>query len=91
MALTQKYRGGLGCELCGEVVKWVRLISGLWIAVQPEPVLFIPGEGRNWLISFDNYDAIFMKNCLIFKRGKGMDTSKVIEGYMPHAWVCPGR
>lgn len=91
MALTQKYKGGLGCPYCGEVVKWVRLMSGMWIAVQPEPVLYIPGEGKRWLVEYMNYDADFMKDCLIYERGKGMDTSKVQKGYMPHAWVCPGR
>lgn len=91
MALTQKYKGGLGCENCGEVIKWVRLMSGMWIAVQPEPILYIPGEGKRWLVEYCNYDAEILKDCLIFERSKGMDTSKVEYGYMPHAWVCPGR
>ncbi|WP_428259669.1 hypothetical protein [Gallibacter sp. Marseille-QA0791] len=91
MALTQKYKGGLGCERCGEVIKWVRLMSGMWIAVQPEPVLFIPGEGKRMLVEYRNYDAEMIRNCLIYERGKNMDTSKVVKGYMPHAFVCPGR
>lgn len=91
MALTQKFRGDLGCESCGEVVKWIRLLSGMWIAVQPEPVLYIPGQGNRWLVEYTNYDATIMKDCLIFERGKGMDIDKVELGYMPHAWVCPGK
>lgn len=91
MGLTRKYRGGLGCEYCGEVVKWIRLISGMWIAVQTEPVLYIPGKGKQWLISYENYDAEFMRDCLIYKAGRGMDTENIKYGYMPHAWVCPGK
>lgn len=91
MALTRKYRGDWYCHECGEVIKWVRLISGMWIAVQPEPVLYIPGEGRRWIVEYTNYDAEFIKDCLMYEPFKGMDRSKVRYGYMPHAWVCPGR
>ena len=71
--------------------RWVRLMSGMWIAVQPEPVLFIPGEGKRMLVEYRNYDAEMIRNCLIYERSKNMDTSKVVKGYMPHAFVCPGR
>ena len=91
MALTQKYRGGLGCERCGEVIKWVRLMSGMWIAVQTKPVLYIPGEGKRWLVEYTNYDAEIMKDCLIYEPFKGMDVSKVQKAYMPHVFVCPGK
>ena len=91
MALTQKYKGDWYCPHCGEVIKWVRLMSGMWIAVQTEPVLFIPGEGKRWLVEYTNYDAEFMKDCLIYKVGQGMNTEKIEKGYMPHVWVCPGK
>ena len=91
MALTSRYRGGWYCEYCGEVIKWVRLMSGMWIAVQEQPVLYIPHEGKEWLVEYRNYDAEFMKDCLIYKPFRGMDISKVKKGYKPHAWVCPGR
>lgn len=91
MALTQKYKGDWYCPHCGEVIKWVRLMSGMWIAVQTEPVLFIPGEGKRWLVEYTNYDAEFMKDCLIYKGGQWMNTEKIEKGYMPHVWVCPGK
>ena len=91
MALTSRYRGNWYCEYCGEVIKWVRLISGRWIAVQEEPILYIPGAGKEWLIEYRNYDAEFLKDCLIYRPFRGMDYSKVVKGYMPHAWVCPGK
>ena len=91
MALTQKYKGDWYCPHCGEVIKWVRLMSGMWIAVQTEPVLFIPGEGKRWLVEYTNYDAEFMKDCLIYKGGQGMNTEKIEKGYMPHVWVFPGK
>ena len=91
MALTSKYRGNWYCDTCGEVIKWVRLISGMWIAVQEEPVLYIPGEGKRWLVEYQNYDAVILKDCLIYEPFKGMDRSKVKYGYMPHVFVCPGR
>lgn len=91
MALTSRYRGGLGCENCGEVIKWVQLTSGMWIAVQPQPILYIPGEGKRWLVAYQNYDAMILKDCLIYERGKGMDLDKIQLGYMPHAFVCPGK
>lgn len=91
MALTSRYRGNWCCEYCGEVVKWVRLLSGMWIAVQEEPVLYIPGEGREWLIEYQDYDAAFMKDCRIYRPFRGMDYRKVKKGYIPHAFVCPGK
>ena len=47
--LTEPSRGDDFCPLCGAQVKWIRLISGRWIAVEPEPVLYVDG-GRQWLV-----------------------------------------
>lgn len=91
MALTSKYRGSWYCPNCGEVIKWVRLVSGRWIAVQEEPVLYIPDAGRRWLVEGINYDAEILKDCLVYEPFKGMDRSKVKYGYMPHVFACPGR
>lgn len=48
--LTSPVRGSDFCEKCGLEVMWIRLLSGSWIAVDPEPVLYIPDEGKRWLI-----------------------------------------
>lgn len=63
----------------------------MWIAVQREPVLYLPGEGKEWLIEAVKYDAIIMKDCRIFRPGKNMDVSNLKRGYRPHAWECPYR
>lgn len=91
MALTSRTRGNWYCEYCGECIHWIRLISGMWIAVQEEPVLYIPGEGNRWLVEDCRYDAEILRDCLIYRPFQGMDRSKVKYGYMPHAFVCPGR
>jgi len=91
MSLTQIYRGDDFCPYCGEYVEWIRLMSGMWIAINPVPVLFIPGQGKRWLIEYKKWDAEFIKDCLIYEAGREMDRDKVIKGYMPHAWECSGQ
>ncbi|QAT43467.1 hypothetical protein [Aminipila luticellarii] len=88
MRLTDRHRGPDFCPDCGEKIKWVRLISDMWIAVNEEPVLFIPGEGRRWLVEYLNWDAVILKDCLIYEPFKGMNRTKVKKGYMPHVWTC---
>lgn len=89
--LTSPVRGSDFCEKCGLEVMWIRLLSGSWIAVDPEPVLYIPDEGKRWLIEGRRWDAVFIKGAKIYKPFSGMDRSKVERGYMPHAWICDGR
>ena len=45
----------------------MRLVSGRWIAVQEEPVLYIPDAGKRWLVEGINYDAEILKGCLVYE------------------------
>lgn len=86
-----RQRGPEYCELCGEKIRWKKLITDMWIAVNETPVLYIPGEGKNWLVeNAPNGSAVILKDCQIYKPGKGMDTTKVKYGLEPHVWTCPG-
>lgn len=87
MGFTSKTRGEDFCPECGEVVKWVRLISGMWIMVQEAPVMYIPGDGKMWLID-GKWDAVILKDCLIYKAFNGMDRSKIKKAYEPHVFKC---
>ncbi len=91
MSLTQNRRGDDFCPYCGEYVEWVRMISGMWIAIDPVPVFYLPGEGKEWIIEYTKWDAEFMKDCKIYRPGRGMNFRECEKGYMPHAWECPGR
>lgn len=83
--LTEPSRGEDYCSACGSHIKWIRLMSGRWVAVEPEPVLYLDG-GRNWLIEDRSYDADIKKNCRIWR--PGMLLAGVHKGYKPHAWEC---
>lgn len=91
MQFTSRQRGPDFCPDCGEKIRWIRLITGMWIAANEEPILFLPGEGKMWLIEYTKWDAILMKDCLIFKPGEGMNTEKVQKAYEPHVFSCTDR
>lgn len=86
MPLTEKVRGGRFCEKCGSEIKWIHLLSGSWIAVEPMPVMYIPHSGRKWLVEGKNRDAVILKDCEIWKPGMLHDRLK--KGYLPHKWQC---
>lgn len=89
MPLTEKTRGGNYCRICGEEVKWIRLMSERWIAVDPEPVLYVPEVGRKWIVEGRNWDAEIIKDAEIWRRG--MSRENVKHGFIPHAWECHGK
>lgn len=89
MAFTEKVRGDRYCPECGSPLRWVRLLSGRWIAVEPQPVLYIPGGGRKWLVSARRYDADILKDCEIWK--PGMIHDNLQRGYIPHLFTGCGR
>ena len=84
--LTSGIRGDDYCNRCGEYVRWIRLISGRWIAVNRQPILYIPHAGNRWLVT--GFDDQIARDCLIFKPYKGMDKSKLKRGYEIHAFTC---
>lgn len=83
--LTEPSRGDDFCPLCGAQVKWIRLISGRWIAVEPEPVLYVDG-GRQWLVDDKRYEADIRKRCKVWK--PGIVSHGIRKGYRPHVWEC---
>lgn len=83
--LTEQSRGADFCPACGAQVKWIRLLSGRWICVDPEPVLYGPG-GRDWLVTGRNFEADITKKCKIWR--PGLLPLKLKKGYKPHAWGC---
>lgn len=89
MSLTERTRGADYCPECGEAVKWIRLMSGQWIAVQPEPVLYIPHAGRRWLVEGKRWDADILKDCDIWEPGKVKDNLK--KGFLPHKFTECGK
>jgi hypothetical protein len=80
-------RGPDFCPCCGEELRWVRLMSGMWAAVQPCPVLYLPGAGRDWLIDA-KWDGEILRDCLTYRRGLGIDPRKLRLGYAQHAYRC---
>jgi hypothetical protein len=87
---TDKIRGPDFCPNCGEEIRWARFTSGMWTAVQPYPVLYIPGAGRARLLD-SKRDAEIMRDCLIYRGGRGMDAGKAKIGYEQHFYRCSGR
>lgn len=85
MPLTQAYRGDDYCPICGSEIKWIRLLNNRWIAVEPEPVLYIPHGGKKWLIEGRRWDAEFLKDCEIWK--PGMLRNNIKRGFFPHEWT----
>lgn len=83
--LTEKSKGESFCPVCGAEVKWIRMTSGRWISVDPEPILYLDG-GRNWLVEDKVFDADIIKTCKIWH--PGMLTQGVKKGYKPHLWGC---
>ena len=88
MSLTEIARGENYCPDCGSPLRWVRLLSGRWIAVEPQPVLYIPGGGRKWLVSSSRWDADILKNCEVWK--PGMIREGLKKGYLPHKFTACG-
>lgn len=87
MQFTDTTRGPDFCPDCGEKIKWIRLLSGMWIAVNEEPVLYIEGSGKRWLVEYVKWDATIIKDCQIYKPGLGMDlTHPLKKGYKPHVF-----
>jgi hypothetical protein len=84
------HRGPGFCPLCGEEIRWARLISGMWAAVQPYPVFYIPGEGRARLVD-GKWDGEIITGCLIYRGGRGMDASKARMGWEQHGYRCRMR
>ena len=91
MSFLSRQRGTDFCPSCGEKVRWIKLITGMWIAVSEQPVLYIPGEGKMWLIEYVRTDAVIMKDCLIYKSGKGMNMNNIQKAYEPHSFSCIDR
>lgn len=83
--LTEASRGSEYCPDCGGQIKWVRLLSGRYIAVDPEPVMYIDG-GRDWLVERTKYEADIKNHCRIWR--PGMLTGGIKYGYKPHKWTC---
>ena len=86
MALTQRCKGDRFCPHCGEEVRWIKLLSGSYIAVDLQPILYIPHDGREWLVEGRRRDAEILKDCRIWKAGMLKDNLR--RGYRPHAWNC---
>jgi hypothetical protein len=86
-SFIDRIRGPDFCPYCGEELRWVRLISGMWAAVQPDPVLYIPGKGRAHLIDA-KWDGEIITDCLIYRGGRGMDARKARIGYEQHMYRC---
>ena len=86
--LTEKSKGENFCPACGAQVKWIRMTSGRWISVEPEPILYVDG-GRNWLVEGKPFNADMKKRCKIWKPGMIMQGVK--KGYKPHMWECTAR
>lgn len=81
--LVERYKGGPFCDYCGEQIRWCRLRGGSYIAVDLEPILYMPGAGREWLVA----DAEIKKDCRIWRPGMP-PSEKIRRGYRPHAWNC---
>jgi hypothetical protein len=90
MEFLSRIRGPDFCPHCGEHLRWVRLVSGMWAAVQDDPVLYIPNEGYFWLIDA-RWDGQIVKDCLIYRGGCGMDIRKLKIGYEQHYYRCCAR
>ncbi|MEA4922197.1 MAG: hypothetical protein VB031_02380 [Eubacteriaceae bacterium] len=86
--LTSNTRGPDHCEKCGAPLRWIRLLTGSWIACDPKPVIYMPGAGKQWLVEGVRRDAEILKDCKIYKRGDKMDREQIKTGYTPHAWTC---
>jgi hypothetical protein len=84
---TSRHRGPDFCPYCGEEVWWARLLSGLWMPVQPYPVLYLPRAGRAHLID-TRFDGSILRDCLIYRGSRGMDTKKLKTGYEQHMYRC---
>ncbi len=91
MQFLSNQRGADFCPSCGEKLRWIRLITGMWIAANEEPILYIPGQGKMWLIEYVKWDAVILKDCLIFKPGKEMNIDLVQKAYEPHVFSCTDR
>jgi hypothetical protein len=87
MEFIARHKGPEFCPYCGEEIRWVRLLSGMWAAVQVNPVLYIPGAGRARLIDA-RWGGEIMPDCLIYRGGRGMDTKKIKVGYEEHVYRC---
>lgn len=90
MPLTTKWKSDSNfCELCGEQVKWVRLESGAWIAVDEMPIFYLPHAGKEWLVGGLRSGSKLLKDCKIWRAGRNMPQAGLKRGYLPHAFSCP--
>lgn len=87
--LTERNRGPDFCPRCGCEVRWARLFSGRWISTDPEPVLYLPEQGRQTLVTPRRWDADLIRDCKIWR--PGMLTEGIRRAYMPHKFSCEGR
>jgi hypothetical protein len=87
MNFLSRVRGDDFCPHCGEKIRWIRLITNMWIAVQEQPVLYVPEKGKMWLID-TKWGGTILKDCLIYKRGLGIDLKEIKRGYEPHIYNC---
>lgn len=89
MRLINRYRcDGDFCPDCGEEIRWVKLDDKEWIAVDPVPVYYIPGEGKEWLVESLRWYSDILKDCLIWRKGRGMPTTGLKVGFKPHVFEC---
>lgn len=83
--LTEKTRGEQFCQKCGSYIKWARLDSGRWIAIEPEPTIYRDG-GKRWLVTGSRWSAQISKNCSVWRPGQ--PTEETRKGHEIHAFKC---
>jgi hypothetical protein len=66
------------------------MISGMWLACNMDPVLYVPGAGKMWLID-SRWDGMILKDCAIYRPGKGLCDKQIKRGYEPHCFKCSGE
>ena len=67
--------------MCGLPVRWVHIDTGEWVPCDREPVLFLPGKGKMWLVK--RGELLF--DCRIYRPG---DSGKPVYGLDPHVFTC---
>ena len=87
--LTKRFRGDDFCKKCGAEIKWCRLVNNRYVAVEPEPVIYMP-----------NYDLNIVKDeiqRLIERKQYGDLTGREIQQInqtiwklrdIKHNWIC---
>jgi len=84
---THKKRGDFdSCPDCGQALRWL-YISGEWVPVSHEPVMFILHPDGNRPII---YKRVMYENAILYKRGDPhFDGAQILQGYIQHYYVCP--